>query len=36
MRQEIKRLEDNIKKELDPIEKAKLAEKIRLLRIGER
>ena len=36
VRQEIKRLEDNIKKELDPIEKAKLAEKIRLLRIGER
>lgn len=35
MRQEIKRLNDLIKKENDPIEKAKIAERIRLLRIGE-
>lgn len=35
MRQEIKRLSDLVKKENDPIEKAKIAEKIRLLRIGE-
>lgn len=35
VRQEIKRLNDLIKKENDPIEKAKIAEKIRLLRIGE-
>ncbi len=35
MRQEIKRLNDLIKRENDPIEKAKIAEKIRLLRIGE-
>lgn len=35
VRQEIKRLSDLIKKENDPIEKAKIAERIRLLRIGE-
>ncbi len=35
VRQEIKRLSDLVKKENDPIEKAKIAEKIRLLRIGE-
>ena len=35
VRQEIKRLSDLIKNENDPIEKAKIAEKIRLLRIGE-
>lgn len=35
VRQEIKRLNDLVKKESDPIEKAKIAEKIRLLRIGE-
>jgi len=35
MRQEIKRLNDLVKKENDPIEKAKIAERIRLLRIGE-
>lgn len=35
VRQEIKRLNDLIKKENDPIEKAKIAEKIRLLRIKE-
>lgn len=35
VRQEIKRLSDLVKKENDPIEKAKIAERIRLLRIGE-
>ncbi len=34
-RQEIKRLNALVKKEIDPIEKAKIAEQIRLLRIGE-
>lgn len=34
-RQEIKRLNELIKNENDPIEKAKIADKIRLLRIGE-
>ena len=35
VRQEIKRLNELIKQEVDPIEKAKIAEKIRLLRIGD-
>lgn len=35
MRQEIIRLNDLIKKEADPIEKSKIAEKIRLIKIGE-
>ena len=35
VRQEIKRLNELIKQEIDPIEKAKIAEKIRLLRIGD-
>ena len=35
VRQEIKRLNELIKKETDPIEKSKIAEKIRLLRIGD-
>lgn len=35
LRQEIKRLSDLVKKENDPIEKAKIAERIRLLKIGE-
>ena len=35
VRQEIERLNELIKQENDPIEKAKIAEKIRLLRIGD-
>ena len=35
MRQEIKRLKELVKSENDPIEKAKIAERIRLLKIGE-
>jgi hypothetical protein len=35
VRQEIKRLNELIKQEQDPIEKSKIAEKIRLLRIGD-
>ena len=35
VRQEIKRLNELIKQEIDPIEKSKIAEKIRLLRIGD-
>ncbi len=35
MRQEIKRLKELIKRENDPIAKAEIAERIRLLRIGE-
>ncbi len=34
VRQEIKRLEDDLKKEPDELEKAKIAERIRMLRIG--
>ena len=35
VRQEIKRLSTLMKKEVDPLEQAKLAERIRKLRIGE-
>ncbi len=34
-RQEIKRLNEMIRKENDPIEKSKIAEQIRLIKIGE-
>ena len=34
-KQEIKRLTNLMKKEVDPIEQAKIVEKIRMLRLGE-